>query len=125
MSKIGKKIPCRSCLTEAILVIGKKIVRFKMFDEVGIKQSFENLGNSRSESNKAIVGGVRAVTLLRYRLNKCMLPRRRISTGNKNEAKKTTVPQQIPSGIWGERRQGLKPCLSLKNEAPGELYEQR
>ena len=24
MSKIGKKIPCRSCLTEAILVIGKK-----------------------------------------------------------------------------------------------------
>ena len=90
MSKIGKKIPCRSCLTEAILVIGKKIVRFKMFDEVGIKQSFENLGNSRSESNRAIVGGVRAVTLLRYRLNKCMLPRRRISTGNKDEAKKTT-----------------------------------
>ena len=90
MSKIGKKIPCRSCLTEAILVIGKKIVRFKMFDEVGIKQSFENLGNSQSESNRAIVGGVRAVTLLRYRLNKCMLPRRRISTGNKDEAKKTT-----------------------------------
>ena len=90
MSKIGKKIPCRSCLTEAILVIGKKIVRFKMFDEVEIKQSFENLGNSRSESNRAIVGGVRAVTLLRYRLNKCMLPRRRISIGNKDEAKKTT-----------------------------------
>ena len=90
MSKIGKKIPCRSCLTEAILVIGKKIVRFKMFDEVRIKQSFENLGNCRSESNRAIVGGVRAVTLLRYRLNKCMLPRRRINTGNKIEAKKTT-----------------------------------
>ena len=90
MSKIGKKIPCRYCLTEAILVVGKKIVRFKMSDEVGIKQSFENLGNSRSESNRAIVGGVRAVTLLRYRLNKCMLPRRRICTGNKDEAKKTT-----------------------------------
>ena len=90
MSKIGKKIPCRSCLTEAILVIGKKIVRFKTFDEVGVEQSFENLGNSRSESNRAIVGGVGAVTLLRYRLNKCMLPRRRISAGNKNEAKKTT-----------------------------------
>ena len=63
---------------------------------MGIKQSFENLGNSRSESNRAIVGGVGAVTLLRYRLNKCMLPRRRIiprrriSTGNKDEAKKTT-----------------------------------
>ena len=93
MSKIGKKIPCRSCLTEAILVIGKKIVRFKMFDEVGIKQSFENLGNSRSESNRPIVGGVRAVTLLRYRLNKCMLPRRRICTGNKDEAKKRWVAE--------------------------------
>ena len=90
MSKIGKKIPSRSCLTEAILVIGKKIIRLKMFDEVGIKQSFENLGNSRSESNRAIVGGVRTVTLLKYRLNKCMLPRRRISTGNKDEAKNTT-----------------------------------
>ena len=30
MSKIGKKIPCRSCVTEAILVIGKKIVRFEI-----------------------------------------------------------------------------------------------
>ena len=90
MSKIGKKIPCRSCLTEAILVIGKKIVRFEMFDEVGVKQSFEYLSNSRSESNRVIVGGVGAVTLLRYRLNKCMLPRKRISAGNKNEAKKTT-----------------------------------
>ena len=90
MSKIGKKIPSRSCLTEAILVIRKKIVRFEMFDEVGVKQSFENLDNSRSESNRAIVGGVRAVTLFRYRLNKCMLLRRRISAGNKNEAKKTT-----------------------------------
>ena len=50
MSKIGKKIPCRYCLMEAILVIGKKIVRFEMFDEVGVKQSFENLSNSQSES---------------------------------------------------------------------------
>ena len=59
-----------------------------MFDEVGVKQSFENLSNSRSESNRAIVGGVGAVTLLRNRLNKCMLPRRRISARNKNEAKR-------------------------------------
>ena len=112
MSKIGKKIPCRSCLTEAILVIGKKIVRFKMFDEVGIKQSFENLGNSRSESNRAIVGGVRAVTLLRYRLNKCMLPRRRISTGNKDEAKKTTK----------NRRQFLSKFLQ---ESGGNAFKER
>ena len=61
-----------------------------MFDEVGVKQRFENLSNSRSESNRAIVGGVGAVTLLRNRLNKCMLPRRRISARNKNEVKKTT-----------------------------------
>ena len=37
MSKIGKKISCISCLTGAILVIWEKIVRFKMFDKVGIK----------------------------------------------------------------------------------------
>ena len=61
-----------------------------MFDEVGVKQSFENLINSQSESNRAIVGGVGVVTLLRNRLNKYMLPKRRISAGNKNEAKKTT-----------------------------------
>ena len=46
MSEVGKKIPRRSCRTEAILVIRKKIVRFKMFDEVGVNQSFENLSNS-------------------------------------------------------------------------------
>ena len=90
MSKIGKKIPCRSCFTEAILVIGKKIVRLDMLDEVGVKQSFENLSNSRSESNRAIVGGVGAVTLLRNRLKKCMLPRRWRSAGNMNGVKKTT-----------------------------------
>ena len=36
-----------------------------------------------------IVEGVGVVTHRRYRLDKCMLPRR-ISAGNKNEAKKTT-----------------------------------
>ena len=35
--------------------------------------SFENLSNSQSESNRAIVGGVEAVTLLRNRVNKCVL----------------------------------------------------
>ena len=65
MSKIGKKIPHRLCLTKAMLVICKKIVRFEMFDEVGVKQSFENLSNSWSENNSAIVGGIGAVTLLR------------------------------------------------------------
>ena len=90
LSKIGKMIPCRSYLTDTILVIWKKIVRFEMFDEVGVKQSFENLSNSRSESNRAIVGGVGVVTLFRNRLNKCMLPRRRKSVGNKNEAKRMT-----------------------------------
>ena len=51
MSKIRKKILCRSCLTEVILVIRKKIVRFEMPDEVRVKQSFENLSNSRRESS--------------------------------------------------------------------------
>ena len=61
-----------------------------MFDEVRVKQSFENCGNSQSESNSVIVGGVGPVTLLRNRLNKCLLPRRMISAGIKNEVKKTT-----------------------------------
>ena len=43
MSKIGKKIPRRSCLTEAILVIGKKIVRVEMFDEVGLSKVLKTL----------------------------------------------------------------------------------
>ena len=71
-------------------------------------QSFENLSNSRSESYRAIVGGVGAVTLLRNRLNKCMLPRRRISARNKNEAKKTT--KDIPLGLW--------PLLEERSEIP-------
>ena len=71
-------------------MICKKIVRFGMFDEVGVRQCFENLSNSLSESNRAIVGGAGAGTLLRNRLNKCMLPRRRIIVGIKNEVKKTT-----------------------------------
>ena len=90
MSKIGKQITSRSCLTKAILVILEKIVRFEMFYEVGVKQSFENLSNSQSESNRVIIGGVGAITLLRNRLNKSMLPRSRISEGIKNEARKTT-----------------------------------
>ena len=39
MSKIGKKIPCRSCLTEAILVIGKKIGV-----TAGFRRMFQALG---------------------------------------------------------------------------------
>ena len=46
MCKIGKKIPCRSSLTKAILVIKKKIIRFKKFDEVGVKQSLEDINSS-------------------------------------------------------------------------------
>ena len=37
-----------------------------------------------------LIGEVGMVTLPRNRLNKCMLPRRRISTRIENEAKKTT-----------------------------------
>ena len=126
MSKIGKKIPCRSCHAEAMLMISKKIVRLEMFDEVRVKQSFENLRNSRSEINRVIVGEVGAVTLLRNRLNKCMFPRRRMSSGNKNEAKKMTKNRRqfiskFPQKSVGECPQVLKPCLFLKNEAPSKL----
>ena len=59
MSNIRRKIPCISCLTEVILVIWKIIfIKFGMFHELGVKQSFENLSNSWSESNRAIVGAV-------------------------------------------------------------------
>ena len=82
-----------------------------MFDEVRVKQSFENLSNSRSESNRAIVGGVGVVTLLRNRLNKCMLPRRRISARTKNEAKKTTKSRRqfISKFLQKSRRNAIRP----------------
>ena len=71
-------------------MILKKLVKFEMFDKVGVRQSFVNLSNSESESNRVVVGGVGVITLLRNRLNKCMLPRRRINAGNKNEVKEIT-----------------------------------
>ena len=71
-------------------MIQKKIVRLEMFDKLGVKQSFKTHSNSQSESNRAVVGRVGAATLLRNRLNKCMLPRR-INAGNKNEVKDTTT----------------------------------
>ena len=37
-----------------------------------------------------IIGGAGTATLLRCRLDKCMLPRRTVSAGNKNEVKKMT-----------------------------------
>ena len=82
-----------------------------MFDEVGVKQSFENLSNSLGESNRAIVG---EVTFLRNRLNKCMLPRQRISAGIKKEAKKTTVLQN--DGAQEKTRESIEywPSLIIK-----------
>ena len=41
-----------------------------------------------------IVGGVGAITLLRNRLKKCMLPRR-ISAGIKNEVKRKKINKKI------------------------------
>ena len=48
MSEIGKKITSGSRFTKPILVIGKKMVRFKMFNEMSIENRFENFGDSRS-----------------------------------------------------------------------------
>ena len=46
-----------------------------MVKKLRVKNRFESFCYSRRESNRTIVGGVRAVTLLRHRLNKRMLPR--------------------------------------------------
>ena len=64
-----------------------------MSDEVGVKQSFENLSNIQGDGNRksTVVRGVGAVTLLRNWLNKCVLPRRSISAGIKDKAKMTTM----------------------------------
>ena len=62
-----------------------------MLDEE-VKQSFEN---SQNESKRERVGGVGVVTLLRNRLNKFRFPRRRMSAGNKNEAKKMTKNRRL------------------------------
>ena len=58
-----------------------------------LQQSFENFSNSQSESKRMIVGRIGVVILLRTMLNKCMLPRRRIDAGIKNEAKKDDIGQ--------------------------------
>merc|ERR1712002_404763 len=63
------------------LVIRKKRVRFKMFENMSIEKRFKDFSNSLSQSNGAIVGRIRTVTLLRYRLSKWMLPRSRIVLG--------------------------------------------
>jgi hypothetical protein len=89
MSKIGKKITSRSRFTETILMVRKKRVGFKMFKKMSIEKGFKDFSNSGGKSNRAIVGRIRTVTLLRYRLHKRMLPRSRICVGIKNEAKKT------------------------------------
>ena len=68
-----------------------------MLDERRVEQSFKNLRNSQSESNRAIVGRFGVVTLLRNRLNKCVLLRRRINAEIKNEANKTTRTGAISS----------------------------
>ena len=59
MGKVGKEIPSRSGFTEAILVIRKKRMGFKMFEEMGIKNSFENFSNDGGKSNGTVVRGVR------------------------------------------------------------------
>ena len=48
MSEIGKKITSGSRFTKPILMIGKKMVRFKMFHEMSIENRFKNFGDSRS-----------------------------------------------------------------------------
>ena len=71
-------------------MVRKEKVFFKMLKEVRVKNRFENFSYSRRKSNRSVVGGIRAVTLLRHRLYKCMLPGRRVGSSFEYEAKKTT-----------------------------------
>ena len=68
-------------------MIREEEIFFKMIKEVRVKYRFENFSYNRRESNWSVVG---AVTHLRNRLNKCVLPRKRIGSSFSYEAKKTT-----------------------------------
>ena len=48
MSEIGKKITSGSRFAKPILMIGKKVVKFKVFHKMSIENRFENFGDSRS-----------------------------------------------------------------------------
>ena len=48
MSKIGEKIASRSRFMKTILVIRKKGVGFKVFEEMSIEKRFKDFSNSRS-----------------------------------------------------------------------------
>ena len=88
MSEIGKKIPCRPYLMEAILVMWNNIVRFEMFDEVGVKQIFEHFSKSWNDTNRVIVGGVGAVTFLKNRVKKVHASKEKDKCRNYEWAKK-------------------------------------
>ena len=70
---------------KTILTIRKRGEEFKVFEEMRIEERFEDFSNSGSQSNWAIVSRIRTVTLLRYRLNKRILPRSRIVFGCDDE----------------------------------------
>ena len=48
-----------------------------MLKEFRVKDGFKNFRNTGNKSNRTIVGGLRAVTLLRDRMNEGKLPARR------------------------------------------------
>ena len=50
-----------------------------MIKEVKVKNRFENFSYN-GESNRSVVGGGVGTVTLRNRLNKCMLPRKRIGS---------------------------------------------
>ena len=57
-------------------MIRKEEIFIKMMKEVRVKYRFENFRYRRSKGNRSVVGGIRAFTLLRNRMYKCVLPRR-------------------------------------------------
>lgn len=118
MSEIGKKITSGSRFTKSILMIGKKMVKFKMFHEMSIENRFENFRDSRSQSNRTIVGGIRVVTLLMNRLNKWVFPRSRIRFGFEDKAKETTKDrgQFISKFLEESGRDAIRPMGLVRLE---------
>ena len=65
-------------------------MRFKMLKNMVIENRFEDFSDSRSKSNRTIIGGIRAVTFLWSRMNQRVLSRSRVYTGFETEVKKMT-----------------------------------
>lgn len=87
ISQIERNVTIESSIMDAILVIGKKSVRFNMHENERTEKIQRLFFLSRSQRYTTIVGRIRAFSLLQEELNQLMFPRRWISAGLKAESK--------------------------------------